>query len=98
MCYNISMIVKGDKMKERTRVVFKMLEGEPIAFLLDVEANPNMVMSYMHVGQHGEASMECYQECPLAEESQYADLKSELESIGYHLIPVTVWHKYFGVF
>ena len=68
-----------------TRVVFKMLEGEPIAFLLDVDANPNMIMSYMHIGQHGEADVDIAKSLPSASEEEYADLQKELESIGYRL-------------
>ena len=78
--------------KTKTNVVFKMTPGDefcksqPIAFLLDCEANFGCILSYMHVGQHGEASVEFYHECEDATPEQCADLKSELESIGYDLI------------
>lgn len=68
-----------------SRVTFKMSEGEVIAFLWDADANTGNVMSYMHVGQHGEASLDFYRECELATVAQYAELKRELESIGYML-------------
>jgi len=74
-----------------TRVVFKMTpkdrfcESQCIAFLLDVDANPNMLMSYLHVGQHGEASIDFCISCRLATPEQYADLQTELTSIGYDL-------------
>ncbi len=71
--------------KVETRVIFKILDREVIAFLLDVESNYSMVMSYMHFGQHGEASIQCMQECKLAKEEEYHDLLNELESIGYRL-------------
>ena len=71
--------------KFETRVVFKMLEEEPIAFLIDVEANPGNVMSYMTIGQHGEASINCTKDCRLAKEEEYKALREELESIGYRL-------------
>jgi len=81
--------------KEKTRVIFKMtpkekfstytLEPECIAFLLDVGANYGRVMSYMHVGQHGEADIGYIRSCKLATPEQYADLKKELESMDYDL-------------
>lgn len=77
--------------KTFTRVVFKMTpknrycDRECIAFLLDVEANPASIMSYMHVGQHGEASISFCVSCNLATPDEYADLQTELESIGYEL-------------
>ncbi len=73
------------EIKEETRVVFKMVEDEPIAFLLDLETNIGTIMSYMHVGQHGEASMGFARKCRLANESEYKGLKEELENIGYAL-------------
>jgi hypothetical protein len=85
--------------KCKTRVLFKMTpeqytasginlhDSECIAFLLDVPTNKGHVMSYMHVGQHGEADSEyCYIDCTPATLKQYQDLKNELESIGYDLI------------
>jgi len=81
-------------MKEKVtcRVIFKMtpvrpkhdeLESECIAFLLDVDASPGWIMSYMHVGQHGEASIGFFNDCKLATPEQYADLMWELDDIGY---------------
>jgi hypothetical protein len=89
--------------KTFTRVVFKMtpreehtfpryvIESECIAFLLDCPANPHYVLSYVHVGQHGEASLGFYRDCKLATPEQYADLKAELQSIGYRLIIRKRW-------
>ena len=75
-----------------TRVVFKMTPKdvysgrECIAFLLDVDANPNTIMSYMHVGQHSEASIGFCVACHLATPEEYASLKNELENlVGYEL-------------
>ena len=68
-----------------TRVVFKILDGEVIAFLLDLEANPVMIMTYMHVGQHGEADVDLAKELKKATEEEYEDLRVELEGIGYRL-------------
>lgn len=76
------------------RVIFKMtpidsnyLEAECIAFLLDVIATPYYIMSYMHIGQHGEASIDFFRECKPATPEQYADLMWELDSIGYNVKP-----------
>jgi hypothetical protein len=83
-----------EKDTEITRVVFKMTPkyprlvfGQPevIAFLLDVPANYGSIMSYMHVGQHGEADNGFARECKRATPEQYKDLKAELESLGYNL-------------
>lgn len=71
--------------KFETRVVFKMVKNEPIAFLIDAEANDGCVLSYMTVGQHSEASLDFVKECRLAEEWEYNALREELESIGYRL-------------
>jgi hypothetical protein len=77
--------------KTETRVIFKMIDGECIAFLLDCPAYPGYVMSYMHVGQHGEASIEFFRECKLATETEFEDLREELESIGYRLYLREKW-------
>jgi hypothetical protein len=77
------------------RVVFKMTpvqkefdESVPecIAFLLDCPANKGYVLSYMHIGQHSEASIDFVRDCRLAKPEEYAELKTELESLGYDLI------------
>jgi hypothetical protein len=75
-----------------TRVIFKMSDGECIAFLLDCEANYRNVLCYMHVGQHSEASIGFFQECKLATEEEYKDLREELESIGYRLYLRERWN------
>lgn len=41
--------------------------------------------SYAHVGQHSPCHIDYANECKEATPEQYADLKSELESIGYKL-------------
>ena len=55
----------------------------PIAFMPDVEANPGNIMSYEHMGQHGEASMDYYWSTKPCEPELYAPLLKELEGIGY---------------
>jgi hypothetical protein len=70
------------------RVIFGLLEnGEPIAFLLDADTfTPEAIMTYMHVGQHGEASLEIFDTIDLALPFQYKELLDELENIvGYQV-------------
>jgi hypothetical protein len=82
--------------KTETRVIFKMTpkrcgDVECIAYLLDCPANYGSVLSYMHVGQHGEACIDFMHDCTPAKPDEYADLKTELESIGYDLQIVKRW-------
>ena len=73
--------------KEQVKVEFKKTpeDGEVIAFFpetkYDGSCNPGMIMSYMHVGQHGEASVEFYNDCTTCLEEDYADLLAELEKV-----------------
>ena len=73
--------------KEQVRVEFKKTpeDGKVIAFFPDTmkdgSCNPGMIMSYMHVGQHGEASVEFYNDCTTCLEEDYADLLAELEKV-----------------
>lgn len=73
--------------KEQVKVEFKKTpdDGEVIAFFPDTmkdgSCNPGMIMSYMHVGQHGEASVEFYNDCNTCLEEDYADLLAELEKV-----------------
>ena len=66
------------------KVIFKSLEGEIIAFLPDNEVNYGMISSYMHIGQHSEASLGCYLDCKPAKPAEYGDLLAELVSLGYN--------------
>ena len=56
-----------------------------IAFMPDAPANPGTIMSYMHIGQHGEARLAFMQDCTPATPEDYRNLKDELISIGYEL-------------
>lgn len=77
--------------KEVTKVIFKMakyaglLGEEVLAFFPGASANPGNVMSYAHVGQHGEASYDFYlKNCRPCSEKEYRPLKKELENLfGY---------------
>jgi hypothetical protein len=79
-----------------TPVIFRKFPasegGEIIAIFpydkADAEGN---VSSYMTVGQHGAASPQLVGRTKLASSSQYADLKRELEGIGYRLRVIKKW-------
>jgi len=80
---------------EKTRVIFKITPAtkmfpveECIAFFPDELVSVGAyISSYMHVGQHGEASISFMEECRPAGDGEYEELKKELESIGYNLVP-----------
>jgi hypothetical protein len=66
------------------RVIFrKFKDGQVIAWLPDVEANPGCCMSYMHIGQHGEGNYPA--DTVPADPKEYSELKAELTRIGYTL-------------
>lgn len=59
------------------------------ASLHDGSCNPGMVMSYMHVGQHSEASPSAVIERTRpATQEEAAPLKKELQSLGYRFTRV----------
>lgn len=65
---------------------YKTFPHEVLAFLPDVPANPGNVMSYQHVGQHGEASVEFYRTGTTPIKGfpyDAAALLSELRNLGY---------------
>lgn len=82
-------------MRAKTKVIFKIAhyagtsreEDEVVAFFPGAPANPGNVMSYAHVGQHGEASYDFYlNACRPCPPERYAGLKRELETcFGYDL-------------
>ena len=67
---------------DKVKVIFrKDKEGNIIAFLPEIEVNHGNIMSYMHIGQHGEADYLFYKETKKADESEYTSLFDELERI-----------------
>jgi len=87
---------------DTTRVVFRNTMSwnggkECVAFLLDIPVSEDrmttLVMSYMHIGQHGEATEGFYYECKPAQPEDYADLYKELISIGYDLKIRKIWRR-----
>lgn len=74
---------------EKVKVIYrKDKDGEIIAFFPEIEANYGRILSYMHIGQHGEADLEFYQETKKATETEYQLLLTELKSVynDYELI------------
>ena len=64
--------------EDETRTVF--------ALFTDLKEGTNTVLSYEHVGQHSQCSLEYASECYEATPDQYKDLQRELElSVGYDL-------------
>lgn len=66
-----------------TRVDFRLLGGEVIAYFIDEIERDGLVNSYMHVGQHCSASYPNDSTQPAAPH-QYGRLKSELEQSPYN--------------
>lgn len=70
-------------MKVVFRIFPKSKGGEVIALLCNTAAdcNPGRIMSYMHVGQHGEADHWIGSRLRLATKEEFTPLKRELERI-----------------
>jgi hypothetical protein len=79
--------------ENETRVIFKkrltsgdIIRGDIFACLLDVPADKYKVVTYQHIGQHGEDDIYYCSGCKAATPEEYAPLLKELKSIGY--IPI----------
>ena len=67
---------------DKVKVIFrKDKEGNVIAFLPELRVNHGYITSYMHIGQHSEASYQFYTGTKKADESEYNSLLNELKSI-----------------
>ena len=67
---------------DKVKVIFrKDKEGNIIAFLPELRVNYGNIMSYMHIGQHSEASHQFYAETKKVDESEYNSLLDELKRI-----------------
>jgi hypothetical protein len=70
----------------KERVAFRVFdEGDVIALMIDDfhPDTPEIIMSYQSIGQHGMAHRDLLDELDKATPEEYADLKDELERIGY---------------
>lgn len=70
-------------MKTQNVVFLKFPDGEVIAMFCNSarDCNPGSVISYMHIGQHGEASRHLGRRLKLATPEEYAPLLRELSGI-----------------
>ena len=69
----------------RTKVIFKKLKGEIIALFPEIEEGKDMILSYMHLGQHGPASRNLLK-LRNATKAESQQLRDELCFIGYKLV------------
>lgn len=74
---------------DKTITIFRKYKDGEIIALFPAEKwnrNDNTCTSYVHVGQHGAADYDyVVSRTSLATPEEYADLKAELERIGYEL-------------
>lgn len=74
---------------QKTQVIFMMWRANPktcLALFPYIDAGRGLCESYEHIGQHGGADyIGCLTLTRPATPEEYADLKSELETIGYNL-------------
>ena len=67
---------------DKVKVIFrKNKNNDVIAFFPEARVNYGNIMSYMHTGQHSEASYEFYTETKKADKSEYNSLLGELKRI-----------------
>jgi len=78
-----------EKDTQKTKVNFLINENNGELFAFFPEENyttfSNLKTSYAHIGQHSACSIAYAEESREATETEYAELKEELESIGYNL-------------
>jgi hypothetical protein len=67
--------------KPKLTVIYRMIRGEVAAFLPDLQAGFGCMVTYHHIGQHGEADMQYYYLGRLATEEEYRSLHQELTRI-----------------
>ena len=67
---------------DKIKVIFRKDKyNDVIAFFPEARVNYGNIMSYMHIGQHGEASYEFYLTTRKANKNEYTDLFAELRGI-----------------
>lgn len=71
---------------EVTKVIFRKFKEDDVIALFPEQTNTRFTLCYMHIGQHSDCDYNhIVSTTKLATEEEYADLKKELESIGYNL-------------
>ena len=90
------MIIRKDDgglIMEKVKVIFrKTKSGEVIAFFPEFHVQRGNIMSYMHIGQHGEASLDFYYSTKKANVQEYEPLLNELK-VAYDDCILTVRQK-----
>lgn len=66
---------------DKVKVIFRKVDTDVVAFFPELPANYTCIMSYMHIGQHAEASMGFYHMSKVASENEYASLLEELKKV-----------------
>ena len=67
---------------EKVKVIFrKNKDGQVIAFFPEFHVQRENIMSYMHIGQHGEASLDFYYSTKKANAQEYESLLNELKAV-----------------
>lgn len=67
---------------EKVKVIIrKIKDGQVIAFLPEFHVQRGNIMSYMHIGQHGEASLDFYYSTEKANMQEYEPLLNELKAV-----------------
>lgn len=78
---------------DKIKVIFrKDKSGNVIAFIPEIKSNYGNIMSYTHIGQHGEASYQFYTETKTTSETEYNSLLEELKRVYSDCILI-VKHK-----
>lgn len=72
---------KGSCLYEKVKIIFRKKGNGIIAFLPKIRVNRGNIMSYMHIGQHSEASYDFCNETKRATEEEYKSLLEELKQI-----------------
>jgi len=88
--YITDVIFRVDNTKDFKGTVFALLPHE----CCDIKGS---VTTYQHVGQHSSADYQhCIKNSRIATELEYADLKKEMEDLGYDLkvIKKQNYHKF----
>lgn len=85
--FNSLPSIKGTNIStDKTEVVFYMeVNADDTTWVTPLAYFPKEGTCYAHIGQHSECSPEYVANLKRATPEQYADLKAELESIGYNL-------------
>ena len=71
---------------EVTKVIFRKFKDGDVIALFPEQRSTRFNLCYMHIGQHSDCDYNhIVSTTKLATEEEYADLKKELEFVGYNL-------------